>query len=40
MGRDVIIACDFGARGEVLDFLDVFRNEKPYVKIGKTKRIF
>ena len=34
MGRDVIIACDFSSRAEVLSFLDHFQEEKPYVKIG------
>lgn len=34
MGRDVIIACDFSGKKEVMDFLDLFRDEKPYVKIG------
>lgn len=34
MGKDVIIACDFSGKDEVLAFLDKFRDEKPYVKIG------
>ena len=34
MGRDVIIACDFGNRGDCLNFLDKFTDESPYVKIG------
>ncbi|MBQ8828441.1 MAG: orotidine-5'-phosphate decarboxylase [Clostridia bacterium] len=34
MGKDVIIACDFSSKQEVLDFLDLFTEEKPYVKIG------
>ena len=34
MGRDVIIACDFSSKEEVLDFLSKFKNEKPFVKIG------
>ena len=34
MGRDVIIACDFSSGREALDFLDKFKDEKPYVKIG------
>ena len=36
MGKDVIIACDFPGRREVLDFLDRFAGEerKPFVKIG------
>ena len=34
MGKDVIIACDFASKEEVLSFLDKFSDEKPYVKIG------
>lgn len=34
MGKDVIIACDFDSRNEVYDFLGLFRDIKPYVKIG------
>ena len=34
MGKDVIIACDFPDRERVLGFLDQFRDERPYVKIG------
>lgn len=34
MGKDVIIACDFQNREAVLNFLDKFTEEKPYVKIG------
>lgn len=34
MGKDVIIACDFSSDKEVFKFLDNFKNEKPYVKIG------
>lgn len=34
MGKDVIIACDFAGKDEVLAFLDLFKEEKPYVKIG------
>lgn len=34
MGKDVIIACDFSSDKEVFDFLDLFTEEKPYVKIG------
>lgn len=34
MGKDVIIACDFAGKREVLGFLDLFTEEKPYVKIG------
>ena len=34
MPKDVIIACDFNSEKAVLDFLDRFPNEKPFVKIG------
>lgn len=34
MGKDVIVACDFSSKKEVLAFLDKFTEEKPYVKIG------
>lgn len=36
MGKDVIIACDFPGRREVMTFLDRFAGEerKPFVKIG------
>ena len=34
MAKDVIIACDFADAKEVLDFLDLFKEEKPFVKIG------
>lgn len=34
MGKDVIIACDFSGKAEVLDFLSAFVNKKPFVKIG------
>lgn len=34
MGKDVIIACDFKSKEEVLKFLDLFTEEKPFVKIG------
>ena len=34
MGRDVIIACDFPDRGELLGFLDQLSGRKPYLKIG------
>ncbi len=35
MGKDVIVACDFGCKEDALRFLDHFTEEKPYVKIGK-----
>ena len=34
MGKDVIVACDFASKEEVLAFLDKFQGKKPYVKIG------
>lgn len=34
MERDVIIACDFNSRAEVMSFLDKFTDVKPFVKIG------
>lgn len=34
MGKDVIIACDFNSRAEVIAFLEKFKDEKPFVKIG------
>lgn len=34
MGKDVIIACDFPSKDAVMAFLDNFKEEKPYVKIG------
>ena len=34
MNRDVIIACDFPDKESTLKFLDNFKDEKPFVKIG------
>lgn len=34
MGRDVIIACDFASAEETFAFLDNFKEEKPFLKIG------
>ena len=34
MGKDVIIACDFSSKDAVMAFLDQFKDEKPFVKIG------
>ena len=34
MARDVIIACDFPSKADVMKFLDLFTEEKPFVKIG------
>lgn len=34
MGKDVIVACDFSKKSEVMAFLDKFQGRKPFVKIG------
>ena len=34
MGKDVIIALDFDSKEKVFSFLDLFQEEKPFVKIG------
>ncbi len=34
MAKDVIIACDFDGAKKTLEFLDLFKDEKPFVKIG------
>ncbi|NLO45980.1 MAG: orotidine-5'-phosphate decarboxylase [Clostridiales bacterium] len=34
MGKDVIIACDFSTKDETYAFLDLFKEEKPYLKVG------
>lgn len=34
MGKDVIIACDFSSKEQVMSFLDKFTGKKPFVKIG------
>ncbi|MBE6701763.1 MAG: orotidine-5'-phosphate decarboxylase [Ruminococcaceae bacterium] len=34
MGRDVIVACDFSSKADVMTFLDKFVDVKPFVKIG------
>ncbi len=34
MDKEVIIACDFASPEAVLEFLDRFQEEKPFVKIG------
>jgi len=34
MGKDVIVALDFPSKQRVMEFLDLFQEEKPYVKIG------
>ena len=34
MAKDVIIACDFPGAKETFRFLDLFTQEKPFLKIG------
>lgn len=34
MNKDVIIALDFASRERVFDFLDKFKEKRPYVKVG------
>ena len=34
MGKDVIVACDFSSKEDVINFLDKFTDVKPFVKIG------
>ena len=34
MGKDVIIACDFSNKEKTFEFLDKFKDRKPFVKIG------
>ena len=34
MAKDVIIACDFDSKEKVLNFLDLFKDKKPFIKIG------
>ncbi len=34
MKREVIIACDFDSIDKLYDFLDLFKDRKPFVKIG------
>lgn len=34
MGKDVIVALDFKNREDTMQFLDLFQEEKPFVKIG------
>ncbi|MCQ2557720.1 MAG: orotidine-5'-phosphate decarboxylase [Oscillospiraceae bacterium] len=34
MGKDVIIACDFASAEQTYAFLDLFTEEKPFLKIG------
>ena len=34
MAKDVIIACDFSSKEEVISFLDKFKEESLYIKVG------
>ena len=34
MGKDVIVACDFASKEQTLEFLSLFTDRKPFVKIG------
>ncbi len=34
MNKDVIIACDFNEKEQLMSFLDKFTEEKPYLKVG------
>ena len=34
MGKDVIIACDFNEKNELVQFFDKFEDEKLFLKIG------
>ena len=34
MGKDVIIALDFKNGAETMNFLEKFKDERPFVKIG------
>ena len=34
MNKDVIIACDFASPEATYAFLDNFKDEKPFIKIG------
>ena len=34
INKDVMVALDFSSKKEVMDFLDLFTEEKPFVKIG------
>ena len=34
MGKDVIVACDFDSRERLTAFLDRFKGEKPFIKLG------
>lgn len=34
MGKDVIVACDFSTAEKTFEFLELFKERKPFVKIG------
>ncbi|KAF5069194.1 Orotidine 5'-phosphate decarboxylase [anaerobic digester metagenome] len=34
MSKDVIIACDFNSKADLMDFLEHFKEERPFLKIG------
>lgn len=34
MAKDVIVACDFSTKAETLDFLSLFGEARPFVKVG------
>ncbi len=34
MAKDVMIACDFNSKEQLFTFLDKFKDEKPYLKVG------
>ena len=34
MAKDVMIACDFNSKEQLFAFLDKFKDEKPYLKVG------
>ncbi len=34
MGKDVIVACDFASKEKLFEFLDLFKEEKPFLKVG------
>lgn len=34
MSKDVIIACDFSSKNELMNFIEKFESERPFLKIG------
>lgn len=34
MSKDVIIACDFNSKADLMAFLENFKEERPFLKIG------